>query len=967
MKKLFYQLFLAIAFLCITIQNTKAGSVIGADITYVNKGNDSLLVTLHLYRDCNSIVTSIPPISVTSACKTTYFPLTLVSTTDITGVGLNCSVQSRCTGSYPYGIEDRVYTTTVYIGGDTCCFYRLGWKECCRNSAITTGAAGHYFYTEATINKCLAPTNSSPTFASVPQVLLPVGQNQSLNFKTNDPNFDMLSYELITPYSGQDTVINYSGSWSSSKPITFLGFPNPSLTLPAGFYFNNATGFIEFRPTKQNEISVISVKVSEWRMINGVKTFIGSVIRDLQTIVISSANNKQPFFTTTSDEIKMCGGLTTQCFNITADDYNTDDTLSFTFSHLLDSVVITNVGTAKRPIMRVCVTFNTAELNSNKPFEILAKVYDNVCPLRGTGTKLYRLRTGPYMPDSFAINKTLNCRSLATNFVNNSSSSSSFSTLFEIKSANHTYTEPLANTFVVGDVKEWGWHNIKMEISSNAFCDTRTYYDSVFIPQSNFMSVKVGKDSSVCFNSSYTVSPLITNGNAPFKYQWNTGDSTAAISKSLALGTNIFRLELTDAAGCSANDTVLVKYFNPSAVLSGDTVKCINDSITLTATLSNTTKPVYQWAGFATGDAIISTKLTASKQFVFTLVDSSGCFLTQTYNVLASAPALTLTHNHLQCVGDSIRLSATTTGGVGTPTVNWPIFSKTGNNIVLNPSQSAGKIFFYANVTDALGCQSTQNDSVVINNLPPISLTAPANRCENTGLVSLTSLATPTGGVWSGATITGSDFNTNTSGAGNFALKYSYTDPSTGCTAEKNTQITVDATPIADFIPSTTTGNKPLLVGLFNTTADTNATWNWIVKDSTGVVVHTSTQRHTNYTFTTEGKYTVILVATKGSCSDTVEKTNVVVVTTNVGIGRVNAAAVKIYPNPANSFIVVETDVDITEITITDMLGKTWDAPTTIDGKKATLNTEGLSTATYVLKITTADGKQGVAQIAVLR
>lgn len=965
MKKAFYQLFFALVFLCIAAQDTKAGHVIGADITYVNKGNDSLLVTLHLYRDCNSIVSPIPPISVTSACKTTYFPLTLISSTDITGVGINCSMQSRCTGSYSYGIEDRTYTTTVYIGGDTCCFYRLGWKDCCRAANITTGAAGNYFYTEATINKCLAPTNSSPVFSSTPQVLLPVGQDISLNFKNTDPNYDMLTYELIDPYSGLDTIISYSGSWSPTKPLTFLGFPNANLSLPAGFHFDNSTGLIRFRPTRQNEVFVISVKVSEWRMINGVKTKIGTVIRDLHHMVISSPSNKIPLFTTTSDDIMMCGTSSTYCFNITADDYDADDTLTFTFNHLLDSVVITNIGTVKRPIMKVCVTLDSAELNSNKPLEILAKVFDNVCPLRGSSTKVYKLRVGPHMPDSFAINKVLSCRRLDANFINSSSVTSGFNTLFEIKSANNTYTEPAANLLTVNDVKESGWHNIKMVVSSNDFCDTRTYNDSIFIPQSNFMSVNVGKDSSVCFTSAYTISSAITNGNAPFKYQWSTGDSTATIAKTLALGTNTFRLELTDSAGCIAKDTVLVKYYNPTAVLSGDTAKCVNDSITLTATLSNTTNPVYQWIGFAAGQSVIRTKLTASKQFFFTLADSSGCLLTQTHNVFVANPIVTLTHNHSQCVGDSIRLSSTTSGGFGTHTVNWPIFSKSGENITLSPSVSAGKIYFYTTVTDDLGCQSSTSDSVTINDLPVVNLTAPGSHCQNTGLVSLT--ASPTGGAWSGPSVTGTDFNTNTSGAGSFTLKYSYTDPTTGCVGEKTTPITINATPIADFMPSTTMGNKPLPVGLFNTTADTSATWNWIVKDSTGAVVHTSTQRHTTYTFTTEGKYTVILVATKGSCIDTVEKTDVIVVTTNVGVGELIPANVKVYPNPANNFVTVEADIEISAVTITDALGRVWNAPANIEGKKATINTEGLSAASYMIKVNTVDGKQGIAQVAVLR
>lgn len=953
--------------LLVSSKNASATSIFGAEIAYKSVGNDSFDLILKIVRDCNGIPISPSPIKVTAGCKTTNYTPAFVSATDITGVNPYCAIQSRCSGSYQYGFLQEIYKVRVLLN-DTCCNYILSWLECCRSGAITTGQAGSYIYTETSFNKCLAPVNSSPEFTEVPKILLTHGAENLVNNNATDSDLDSLSYQMITPLSNAGSVSPYNGNYSSYKPLTFLGFPNANLSRPAGFHFDSTKGTSFFRPTKQNEMAVFTVRVTEWRRIGGVYTKIGDAIRDVTHIVINGGNNKSPFFTgLTTPNIPICNTAGTYCFDFTADDTDAADTLNFDFAHNLDSVVITNIGTATRPIMRVCITFTTNEVTSGNPLDLRVKVMDNSCPLGGKAEQIYTFKTGSHMPDSFAINKQLTCRNLAAQLQNNSAFSGTLTTGFTITSTNNTYTENTTNQIVVDDVKEFGWHNIKMVVNSTSFCDSRTYYDSVYVPQTNFMAVNIGKDSSVCFDASFPVIPVVTSGNAPFNYQWNTGDSTAAITKTLALGANTVRLTLTDSAGCVAKDTAIIRYFNPTVAVSGDTAKCVNDSITLTATLSNTNNPVFQWTGFATGQAVISTKLTASKQFVFALADSSGCFVTQTHNVFVSMPQATHSHNHSQCVGDSIRLSATATGGLGTHTIYWPLFSKSGENIALDPSQSAGKIYFYTVVTDDLGCQSTKNDSVEIHALPVINVTAPGAHCQNTGLVSLASSATPTGGVWSGTSVSGNDFNTNTSGAGNFALKYSYTDPGTGCAAEKTTQIAVDAAPTADFIPSTTTGNKPLLVGMFNTTADTNATWSWIVKDSTGAVVHTSTQRHTNYTFTAEGKYTVILVATNGSCSDTIEKTDVIVVTTNVGIENLSPSTVKVYPNPAGAYVVVESDVEITSVMITDALGKVWNVPSSIEGKKAILNTEGLSTATYVLKITTADGKQGIAQIAVLR
>gem|GEM_PF-3297929 len=78
---------------------------------------------------------------------------------------------------------------------------------------------------------------------------------------------------------------------------------------------------------------------------------------------------------------------------------------------------------------------------------------------------------------------------------------------------------------------------------------------------------------------------------------------------------------------------------------------------------------------------------------------------------------------------------------------------------------------------------------VVVNPLPSVSAGSSQTVCITGGNISLS--GTPAGGTWSGTGTSGSSFNPLTSGPGSFDLSYTYTNPSTGCSATAHKQITV--------------------------------------------------------------------------------------------------------------------------------------------------------------------------------
>jgi hypothetical protein len=186
-------------------------------------------------------------------------------------------------GTFKYGIEEHIFIGVIDLNSLNCCEVTLSWSQCCRNSLITTGATNQNYYTEAVLNKCITPCNSSPVYSSKPILLINVGDDITFNNNAIDTVDvgDSLSYRLVNPLSAKGSNILYINGWAPSKPLSFLGFPNAALKFPAGFHFDETTGDLSFRPMVQDQVTVMVIEATEWRKINGIQTKIGSTRREM--------------------------------------------------------------------------------------------------------------------------------------------------------------------------------------------------------------------------------------------------------------------------------------------------------------------------------------------------------------------------------------------------------------------------------------------------------------------------------------------------------------------------------------------------------------------------------------------------------------------------------------------------------------------------------------------------------------
>lgn len=117
------------------------------------------------------------------------------------------------------------------------------------------------------------------------------------------------------------------------------------------------------------------------------------------------------------------------------------------------------------------------------------------------------------------------------------------------------------------------------------------------------------------------------------------------------------------------------------------------------------------------------------------------------------------------CSGNSTVLTAS-----GAITYSWNT-SASSNSISVSPGSNAT----YTVIGTSNGCTDTKVANVVVNNLPIVSL-ALSSTLVCTSDVTVNLVGTPTGGSFSGIGVTGNSFDPSASGAGNFAIVYSYTD-----------------------------------------------------------------------------------------------------------------------------------------------------------------------------------------------
>jgi hypothetical protein len=296
---------------------------------------------------------------------------------------------------------------------------------------------------------------------------------------------------------------------------------------------------------------------------------------------------------------------------------------------------------------------------------------------------------------------------------------------------------------------------------------------------------------TVCLNAP----PFALNGASPAGGIYSgTGVSDGQFNPSQAgTGDKTITYTFTDqTTGCSNSCTYIIAVNSfPLVTCPGNQVVCIAAS-PFTLTGGTPAGGTYSGAGVSGGQFNPAAAGVGPHTITYSYTDplkdcSNSCTFTITVNGL---PNLNCPGNLITCLNaPPFALTGGTPAG-GT-------YSGTGvSDGQFNPAQAGtgDKTITYTFTDQTTGCSNSCTYTIAVNSFPLV--TCPGNQvvCIAASPFTLTG-GTPAGGTYSGAGVSGGQFDPSAAGVGPHTITYSYTDPIKDCSNSCTFIITVNALP----------------------------------------------------------------------------------------------------------------------------------------------------------------------------
>jgi PKD repeat protein len=921
----------------------------GGEITYSCIGKDSFLVTFSFYRDCNSPISFINE-KISAKCASSGTLLKTLTCTKPTPVDFTPSCKTSCTRcqssscSFTYGFEKFVYTYIFELSNaGSCCDIIFSYTACCRPCGLANYNNNSNSYYEARLNRCLSPCDNSPVFLNDPVNLLCKDHEYVYSFyavdqdkDSNGNSLDSLSFEIVPPLNSATSQVTYNSPYTYDKPFEFWGFPNKTLNFPRGFHFDNQTGTLKFRPNKVEQ-TVMAMKVTSWRKINGIRTKISEITRDVHYIVISCPANYQPILPATTTLHYCAGDLIT--LNFTTTDYDTDDTLTISAFNLPDSAAWSdNNGTVKKPMGTFYWQTHERDL-SDHPYNILIKVVDDNCPVVGQASTVYSI------------------------FVHNKPKAK---IRHEIKKCNsiYFYADELS------DVEELKWYiNNKFVANTNPFIFVInravkypvrleiigkgcTYYvdDTLDIPY--FINVKLPDDTILCAGSSLTIKPSITDTHGNVSYIWSTGDTTDHIYIGPLFQDTMIVLEVQDSLFCHS-DTMLIKVDQFDVKVSQDQITCPGVPSLLRATpIFDEGQQVksYFWRDLSCGcpkghDSTLSVYLPGV--YTCTITNENGCTAVDTIQVhFYSKPEIIFSPIPEKCLNDmdfSLTPYSYPKGG----TWNSQEYGLVSNDTFLLSKATAKEYMVLYSYTDTVtGCSNTDKTTFKVKDYPKIVVLKEISYCDEDKQIDLFYYVSPATGIWDTThpAIVGTHyFNPHLAAGTSQPLIYTV-DSTNGCENTIPITYNINPTAVVDFIADVQQGSPPLSVSFTNlsTISKGSMSYLWSFGDGGNSIL-----TNPSHTYLNTGKYNVkLMVLSDSLCAAEKEVIHMI----NVYLSRTEEFStnrISVYPNPAQDKLIIESAENLDKIVLYNFFGAKIIETTTNNESTINIEREKLPSGLY--------------------
>lgn len=283
--------------------------------------------------------------------------------------------------------------------------------------------------------------------------------------------------------------------------------------------------------------------------------------------------------------------------------------------------------------------------------------------------------------------------------------------------ANPTYIFDTPGTFEV------------LLVGSNVNCQGNQFVDTARITINavlNGDSVSAGPDQQICPGDSVQL-----NGFGGVDYTWSPSQflSNENAEDPIAFPdvSTEFVVQVLNAEGCAAFDTVLVEVGVLNLNLAGDTTICFGDTTQLVAGGAAT----YSWSPNQDIDDVTianpSVWPSSTTLYVLEAETADGCQGADSVLVqVQSLPTANAGADVSVCDGESVQLIAT--GGVN---YNWNPSSGLNNTTISNPNASPSNTTTYTViVSDNIGCSDSDSVEVTVNPLTVVDAGPDRTLCQ---------------------------------------------------------------------------------------------------------------------------------------------------------------------------------------------------------------------------------------------
>ncbi len=259
--------------------------------------------------------------------------------------------------------------------------------------------------------------------------------------------------------------------------------------------------------------------------------------------------------------------------------------------------------------------------------------------------------------------------------------------------------------------------------------------DTVLVTVVPLPVVDAGPALALCPGIPGNLKAVAKEGSPPYSYAWSPAEglnnATSAAPTVLPTRTTLYTLTVTDAQGCSVEDSVLVTVHPGVRIALGeDRTLCAGVPVTLKPALQGGTAPFrYTWTPAAemrdasASEAVYTPR--GSGMVIVTVKDANGCIASDTVRMTVNQPPVVDAGDALSlCYGAPATLRGRASGGKAPFVYKWSPGDGLSSTTVLNPQMVAERTRLYVlTVTDANGCSAS--DSVLVAVYPQPLITLP--------------------------------------------------------------------------------------------------------------------------------------------------------------------------------------------------------------------------------------------------